>query len=54
MTDQLKEEILANPEAADFVLATLAKIAIFTGDDETMRRLQSHPGIGPKTKLLLG
>ena len=54
MTETLKECILTNPEAADFVLATLAKIAIFTGDEDTMQRLQSHPGVGPKTKLLLG
>ena len=48
MTD-LKEAILNNLNAADSTLAIIAKEAKIAKDEETLAKLSSHPGAGPKT-----
>ena len=52
MTD-LKEIILNNPEAGDSILATVAKEAKMSKDEDMLKRLAAHPGAGPKTQRVL-
>ena len=52
MTD-VKEASLNNPNAADSTLAIFAKEAKMAKDEETLMKLSTHPGAGPKTHRIL-